>query len=167
MRDQGTAPQTYRLVQIVLHWAIAVMIVLAFTGGDGMGRVLNQRISEGWTGTQGNTPHVWIGGIVFLLILLRIVVRLRYGAPPPVQGTPPIMVTAAKLGHLLLYALMIAVPVAGATAWYGQIRAAGEAHEILANALMLVAIGHALAAIGHEIHKPGSMLVRMFSARKG
>ncbi len=152
---------TFTLPQIILHWLIAVLIVGAYIGGDGMGRVLDQRIAEGWTGIEGNTPHVWVGGTVFALVLIRIVLRLIKGAPPPVPGTPPLMVRAAHAGHLLIYALMVAVPAAGAAAWYVKIPAAGDVHEILGTSLIVVALGHAVVAILHEAQKPGGMLVRM------
>ncbi len=157
---------SYTLAQIVLHWVIAVMILMAYVASDGMGRALQRRIEEGWTGITGNTVHVWLGAAVFFLILMRIVIRRRSGAPPPAPETKPWMAMAAHIGHMLLYLLMILVPVTGSAAWYGHMATLGDVHEILANALIILVIGHALAAIAHEIQTPGKALVRMLKAQK-
>ena len=149
----------YSKLQIALHWAIAVLIVAAYWISDGMGRILGARIRDGQTGLEGGTVHTWIGGTVFFLILIRLVVRLRQGAPEA-HGSAP-MVLAAKLGHVVLYALMILVPAAGAAAWYWHIREAGDVHELLVNALMLVALGHAAMAIYHQFVKKDGTLTRM------
>lgn len=156
-----SAGRSYSTLQIALHWLVAILIVGAYTTSDGMGRVLRDRIASGATGTEGNTTHVWIGGVMFLLILIRIVVRLIQGAPDAPEGTPRHLQLAALWGHRLIYVLMIATPALGAAAWYGGIRAAGEAHEIAGNTLMLIALGHAIMAIVHEVWLSDGTLARM------
>ncbi len=151
----------YSGLQIALHWIIAVLIIAAWWTHEGMGRALEQRIQSGATGIEGNTVHVWLGGLTFLLILIRIVVRFVQGAPAAVPGTSPMMEQAAVWGHRVLYLLMILTPAAGAAAWYGGNEAPGEAHEVLGNALMIVALGHALVAIWHQAVKKDGVLTRM------
>ncbi len=155
----------YSLIQIGLHWAVATLIVLAWMTRDGMGRVLRERIETGATGMEGNTTHVWLGGAAFALILVRIIVRLRSGDPGHADGTSPAMALAATWGHRLIYALMIATPALGAAAWYGGIKAAGDIHEYVGNALMIVALGHALAAMAHQA-MGRDVLGRMINPRK-
>ena len=54
--------------------------------------------------------------------------------------------------------LMLLVPAAGMTAWYLGLRDEGEVHEVAANALMLLAIAHALAALFHHyVLRDGSL----------
>lgn len=149
---------SYSRLQIILHWLIAALIIAAWFTPEDMGRALRTRIETGATGIEGNTLHVWLGSAAFALILLRVIVRLVQGAPGPVPGSSPLMASAAVWGHRLLYLLMIVTPAAGAAAWYGGIKPAGETHEILGNALMLVALGHALVAIWHQwVNKDGVM----------
>ena len=154
----------YSTLQIALHWAVAVLIVAAFMTGDGMGRVLRDRIESGATGTDGNTPHVWLGGAVFALVLIRIVVRLVQGAPAPVADAPAWSRIGAVWGHRLIYLLMVAVPALGAATWYLGVEA-GEAHEILGQALMIVALGHAVIAIWHGGIRQDGTLSRMLRPR--
>jgi cytochrome b561 len=150
----------YSRLQIGLHWLIAILIIAAWFTHEGMGQALDARIAAGATGIAGNTPHVWLGGAVFALVLIRIVVRLLQGVPGPVAGTSPAMAQAALWGHRLLYLLMIAVPALGAAAWYGG-APTGEVHELAGQALMIVALGHALVAIWHQVARKDGTLTRM------
>lgn len=151
----------YSLAQIALHWLIAVLIVAAYSVSDDMDDTLEERIAAGVTGTEGNTVHVWLGGTVFALVLIRIGVRLVRGAPGPLPGTPPALALAATWGHRLLYLLMALVPMLGAVAWYGHLEAAGEAHEFMVNVLLLAAAGHVVAALWHAFWLGDSTISRM------
>ena len=51
--------------------------------------------------------------MILILALIRLVVRLRYGAPPLPLDLPEPMKLAAYLSHYALYALMIAMPLIG------------------------------------------------------
>ncbi|SMX39040.1 cytochrome b [Maliponia aquimaris] len=154
----------YSAVQIGLHWLTAVLILGAYLLSDGMGDALRARVQSGATGTEGNTLHVWLGGAAFLVILIRIVVRRVMGAPEAPAGTPPLWEKAATWGHRLLYALMVLVPLGGALTWYGGLPL-GDGHEIAGTALMLVAGGHAVAAMLHEALRRDGTMSRMLHPR--
>ena len=79
----------YSGLQIGLHWLVAFLIFAAYFTSDDMGDALRERITSGATGTEGNTLHVWLGGTVLALVVIRIVVRLMRGAPGPAAGTSP------------------------------------------------------------------------------
>ncbi|TMV07815.1 cytochrome b [Ruegeria sediminis] len=148
----------YSALQITLHWLIAVLIAAAWFTHEGMGRALEKRIETGASGIEGNTAHVWIGGAVFALILLHLIVRLIQGAPGPVPGSSPMIAAAALWGHRLLYLLMVVTPALGATAWYGGVEPAGEVHELFGFTLILVSLGHAVMALWHQnVWKDGTM----------
>ncbi len=151
----------YSKPQIVLHWLIALIIIFEWVSGDGMGRVLRARLESGASGLEGGTPHVWLGSVVFALILIRVLLRWVQGAPGALPGNSALMTRAAEWGHRVLYALMIAVPALGALAWFGGVNAAGELHETVANALMILALGHAVFAIWHHFIKRDGALNRM------
>ncbi|MFC6759178.1 cytochrome b [Sulfitobacter porphyrae] len=151
----------YSGFQITLHWLIAILIAAAWFLGDGMGRVLDQRIAAGTTGIEGNTLHVWTGGAVFLLVLIRLVVRMASGVPDPVAGNPGWQDRAALWGHRALYLFMILVPALGAAAWYGHVKPAAEAHEIAVNLLVILIGGHTLMALYHHYVVRDGTLRRM------
>ncbi|MGI1662680.1 cytochrome b [Palleronia sp. KMU-117] len=148
----------YSALQIGLHWLVAVLIFAAYFASDGMGDALRDRVERGASGIEGNTLHVWLGGTVLALVLVRIAVRLARGAPGPAEGTSAALAAAATWGHRLIYVLMVMVPLGGAVAWYGGIRDVGEVLAVAGNLLMLVVVGHVLVAILHEaVARDGTM----------
>ena len=56
---------------------------------------------------------------------------------------------------------MILVPLMGAITWFGRTEATADLHALLANALMIVAGGHALMAIYHQFVVRDGLLTRM------
>lgn len=151
----------YSKLQITLHWLIAVLIAATWWLGDGMGRALRTRLEQNQTGFEGNTWHVWLGGTVLLLVLIRMAVRLLQRAPDPVKGTPPLLQKGGIWGHRLLYLLMFLAPLLGAATWYLKIDILGDPHAIVANALMVVALGHTLVALYHHYFLKDATLRRM------
>lgn len=152
----------YSRLQIALHWLIAVLILAAWITHEGMGRLLETRIE---TGVLTPNPHAILGLSVFVLVLIRIVLRHRQGVPGPVPGSSAMAEAAALWGHRLLYLLMILTPIGGAITWFGGIEALGEGHELLGNALMIVALGHALVAILHQLVLKDGTMTRMLRPR--
>ena len=92
------------------------------------------------------------------------------------------MTRAAGLGHLVLYALMLAVPLIGLAVIFlrgrgidfgmftipsplaanrPSARLAKELHELLAWGLMLLAAGHAAVAVWHHKVRRDGVLLRM------
>src|SRR5262249_20378960 len=57
--------------------------------------------------------HKPLGIAILVLALVRLAVRLRYGAPSLPADLPEPMKLAAQLSHYALYALMIGMPLLG------------------------------------------------------
>ena len=57
--------------------------------------------------------HKSLGITILVLALLRLAIRLRFGAPPLPADLPEPMKLAAHLSHWAFYALMIAMPLLG------------------------------------------------------
>lgn len=132
----------YSRLQIALHWAIMLFIILNYLTSDAM--------SGAWRGLRegkeayGTTAalHVWIGVAILALAALRILVRLTRGAPDVPAGTPHLFRRGAQLAHIAIYVLLIAVPAAGVAIWFGGIGAAGEAHVVMFNLLVVIVLLH-------------------------
>jgi cytochrome b561 len=150
----------YSGIQIALHWLIAVLILVAWLSGEGAEEAM-EAVEEG--GTVGFVPHVAFGLAILTLVLVRILVRLSRGAPaaPGVPGS--LSVLAADWGHRLIYLLMIAVPLGGASVFFLGLEV-GEIHGLAANLLMLVVLGHALMALYHQYVLKDGLLRRMMKA---
>lgn len=159
-------PNGYSKVQIGLHWAIALLIFGAFITHEEMHTAFDDRLASGVTpGPSDGTLHTMMGGLAFLLIIIRVIVRLRQGAPEAPAGTSEQLAKAAHWGHMALYAMMIGVPIGGMTAWFGGIEIAGNVHGIVGKALILLALGHAAMAIYHQFIVKDGALMRMFKPK--
>ncbi|HEY2604820.1 cytochrome b [Paraburkholderia sp. RL18-103-BIB-C] len=99
----------------LLHWTMAPLIVAMLFIGVGMvasvSRAHNTLVAI----------HKPLGIALLLLVVLRVAVRITRGAPPlPADMATPQRI-AAKASHLVLYALMVAMPLIG----WGMLSAAG------------------------------------------
>jgi cytochrome b561 len=149
----------YTRLQIGIHWIMAVLIAGAFFTHETMGDALRQKIEAGIVGPGAPTPHTILGMLALIFVIWRIVVRIRTGAPEP-QGSPAV-VAAAKWGHRLLYLMMVAVPIGGFVAWFFGLRDVGDIHGLAGKALVIIALGHAAAAIWHHVVQKDGTLQRM------
>lgn len=150
----------YSGIQIALHWLIAVLILVAWLSGEGAEEAM-EAVEEG--GVAGFVPHVAFGLSILALVVVRLLIRLSRGAPAA-PGTPgSLSVLAADWGHRLIYLLMIAVPLGGASVFFLGLDV-GEIHGLAANILMLVVLGHALMALYHQYVLKDGLLRRMMKA---
>jgi cytochrome b561 len=150
----------YSGVQIALHWLVAILIVIAWFTGDG-GKHAMDTIEKG--GVAGFVPHVALGLSILALVLVRLLVRFGRGAPAA-PGTPgSLSVIAADWGHRLIYLLMIAVPLGGVCTFFLGLDV-GDFHELGANVLMIVILGHALMALYHQYVLKDGLLGRIMRA---
>ena len=174
---------SYGAVAKALHWLSAILIL----GGWLLGQTLDlfPKSMEGGL----KLAHVWSGLGVLTLLAARL--AWRWASPPPdpiPSALDPWLARAANAGHMLLYALLLAVPVAGivlsfargeAVSLFGFFeipspwardrafaRNVGEVHELLANAILLVAALHAAAALMHHYLLGDATLSRMVPGRR-
>ncbi|MFV0333148.1 MAG: cytochrome b [Tropicimonas sp.] len=151
--------------QILLHWTVAALILFNYIYSDGMGEAFDT-VVRGEAGEPLELIpgiHVWVGVAVLVLVVARLILRHFSGAPEAAgSGT---MQLVATWGHRALYLLAFLAPLFGAITWFGGIEGTGEAHEVLANLLMLVAGGHAAVALWHHFVLGDGLLLRMFRPR--
>ncbi len=99
--------QQFTTLQRALHWVMAICILLMLFIGVGM---VSTVTAEYLTLVSLHKP---LGIAILVLALLRLVVRWRFGAPPLPRDMPGPMKLAARLSHIVFYALMIAMPLIG------------------------------------------------------
>lgn len=102
--------ERYNRVAIVLHWLIAIGVLVQIAFGWWMIEIPKNPV--GVRAFYFNI-HKSIGITLGLLILLRIVWRITHGAPPLPDHIPGWQKLAAKASHFLLYTCMIVMPVSG------------------------------------------------------
>ncbi len=173
-------PTSYTLVAKALHWLmtalIAGMLVLGFYMAD-LPLSPEKLALYSW--------HKWVGVSVFLLVWLRLLWRITHRPPDYPASMSRITQGLAHMGHLGLYALMIAIPLTGwlmssakgfQTVWWGvwpipdllaKDKALGntlqEVHEALNGLLVLLIGGHVAAALKHYFMDRDGILQRMLT----
>jgi cytochrome b561 len=109
MTKRFTAPQRF------VHWLMAVCILaMLFIGVGMMSTVMPKYLTL-------VSIHKPLGITILVLALIRLALRVRYGAPPLPAGMPEPMKLAAVLSHYAFYVLMIGMPLLG----WGMLSAAG------------------------------------------
>jgi cytochrome b561 len=97
----------FTVTQRVLHWLMAVAIIaMLFIGVDMVATVMPDYLTL-------VSIHRPLGIVILILALLRLLVRLFAGSPGLPADLPGPMKLAARLSHLGLYTLMIAMPLLG------------------------------------------------------
>jgi cytochrome b561 len=102
-----TVPHRFTPVQRLLHWVMAICILTMLFIGVGMVSTVAPRY------LSLIAAHESLGVAILVLALIRLAVRLRYGAPALPASLPEPMKLAAHLSHYALYALMIGLPLIG------------------------------------------------------
>jgi cytochrome b561 len=100
-------PRRFNLFQRLLHWLMAACIIAMLFIGVGMVSTI----------TPKHLPlilaHKTLGVTLLILVLIRLALRLFYGAPPLPADLPTTVKFGAKLSHHALYGLMIVMPLLG------------------------------------------------------
>src|ERR1700712_2640325 len=97
----------FKPAQRVLHWVMALCILAMLFIGVGMVSTVTPKY------LTLVSIHRPLGIAILVLALLRLVLRIRFGAPALPADLPEPMKLAAHLSHSAFYALMIAMPLIG------------------------------------------------------
>jgi cytochrome b561 len=166
------------------HWLIVLLILLLAIVGLTMGE-LPKTPKYFWV----YTLHKSTGITVLALVLLRIGWRLYAGTPKPVPGTPTWQHRVASLTHVLLYALVLAMPLSGwlydsasglrPFRYFGLVEMpklvapneslrdlSHSAHITLFWVLVALVALHAGAAFHHHLFRNDATLIRMLPGRR-
>lgn len=173
----------YGTVAMILHWAVVVLVASAWLTGQ-----FGHALPRGPQREAGELVHIVLGLSILALIAARLFWRM---ADPPTQD-PAIgrwSELAARAMHYVLYALLVAAPVAGIAVQFARGHAlpvfglfeiaspwaadrtfahtVKEVHEVLANALLVLVGLHAAAALVHHYVLHDRTLLRMLPRSRG
>lgn len=160
-------PTSYSLLQIALHWTIAVLVILQFVINADMRQAFQTLVLGAGPALaeqkDGVLFHIIAGTAILLLTVLRLGVRFWRGAPAPEAGIPPFIAHIATLTHVLFYALLIAMPVTGLFAWGFASETFGMLHETGRLLLLPAVLAHALGALVEHFVLRNDTLRRMLA----
>ena len=173
--------EAYNPVLRTLHWLMAAVIFAAL----GLG-VWATQLPRGGLRSEVLFVHKSFGVTTLTLVVLRVVVRLVSGAPPYAVPLGRLVVAASGSTHLLLYALMFAMPLTGyvtsiagghEASFFGLLalpalvpedkalsEAASQAHFVFAWAIGIVLALHLAAVFWHVQVKRDTVFARMWPA---
>jgi len=157
----------YSRIQIILHWAIAALVVFQFVGSDTISGFFEQ---VGLTASSAEAipllarAHVMAGILTFVLMLIRVFMRFTKGAPALPKEETPMMKMAAHATHGILYLALFLMPMSGAAAWFGQIELADTVHVTLKFVLLAFVALHVAAALYHQFILKNGLIKRMMKA---
>ena len=159
-----TTTETYAKPQIILHWLIDALVVAQFLSADDMQKFFEKaedaKVLAGFpTGTTAMV-HALGGAAILVLMLIRLALRMSYGAPPPPASLSPMLQRLSRAAHYSFYVLLAAVPVTGALALYVN-SDIGDAHVILKNVLVAVIVAHVAGALAHVFYFKDGVVRRM------
>jgi cytochrome b561 len=97
----------FTVLQRALHWLMAICILAMLFIGVGMVSTVMPKY------LILVSIHKPLGVAVLVLALIRLAVRLIYGAPPLPADLPEPLKLSAHLSHYAFYVLMIGMPLLG------------------------------------------------------
>lgn len=165
-------------VSKALHWIIVLLIINQW--------LIAQRADAlplGLAKLQALAWHKSFGITVLALAVFRLIWRLSNPVPSIVAETRPWERVLARISHVLLYALIFALPLSGwmmssaknyPVSWFSKIQLPDlvapsertfqfmhDAHEALFGALVVVALLHIAGALKHHFIDRNDVLKRM------
>jgi len=153
----------YSLIQILLHWLIAALILAQYATSGAIVR-MNQSHTLGHASGDWDDIlhklHMRVGLLVLVLMGGRLLLRLWQGTPSQI-GNPELWTTkAARLAHWAFYGLVIAQGLTGAIASYFWFPIA-IVHQTLFKLMLVMIAIHIAAAIWHHFKLGDATLTRM------
>lgn len=171
----GNQPRTYNTTSQCFHWLVAALILLMLALGFSLDLVPDE-----WRRMVMKT-HKATGTLILGLAVMRLIWQMFARNPPPPAG-PWLQVKAAQVMHILLYALMLAMPLTGlmmmsavgnSVDFYGLVQippllpenemmdTLAAIHGWLAYALLALIGLHTAGALYHHIILKDDLLLRM------
>lgn len=153
------APKGYSVLQIVLHWTIAALVVFQLLVNQAIQEAFRERSSGGpFDGEVGAIVHITVGLTILALAIFRLTIRFTRGVPEPHDTNPMLINWFGHAAHVLLYAFLFAMPLTGAIAWFTGLELSAELHELGRLILIPLILLHALGALAeHFIFRTNSL----------
>ncbi len=161
-----SAPKSYSMVHKVLHWIVAAVIIEQL--------LLGEYMSDAWRAFERSADvsglsspvvlfHIWGGLSVAAFAAWRLWLRWANGVPEAPKAESAVMKFAANATHVVLYVLMFLVPLSGAVAYFGVVEPAGDFHQLMKPALIVLVGLHVVGALYQHFWLKSDVLRRMTS----
>jgi cytochrome b561 len=159
----GVTVVKYSLTQIVLHWTVALLVLVQYATSGSISRtheVSLKGLKVDPLDHLLHSVHNRTGMLILVLMVLRLGFRYWKGVPPPPPDQPPMLGRLANIVHLALYTCLIMQAVTGIIAsyiWWP----ASAVHRPLFYIFATLAALHVFAAFWHQWVRRDGLLRRM------
>ena len=179
MSNEST-PARYHPVHVVLHWLMFLLVVMIL----GVGKFF-------MPGVPVDNPqkvsmlqiHAYSGGLIAILLVIRLVFRFAVKRPAPADAGNPILNFTAKVVHFLLYLSLAGMAVSGLGIFQmanlpaifgGEVPYPQDfftylpriGHGLTSTFLLLLILVHFGAAMYHQFIRKDNLLSRMWFGKR-
>jgi cytochrome b561 len=148
MDHETNGAARYRWSQIMLHWLVVAALIMQYATSEAISRTHHAAKPDPWD-LFLHSVHNWLGLAIFVIVMLRLALRLRYGRPGWSTAMPRWSHRLATGVHAAFYVILAAQVLTGAIAsfvWWPI----SAVHRWLFIALLLT-IGLHLAGVGMSL----------------
>ena len=152
--------------QVIIHWLVACFVLFQIATSSAIsndflalkdGKISIEEVD------QNSWYHLFFGLTIFLLMVIRFILRIILGVPKPTKQSSSITIILAKIIHWLFYLILFVVPISGFVAWNTSNVFIGDLHTASVNALYVLVLIHLIAIVYHQIFLEDNLIDRMTS----
>ena len=159
-------PTQYNKFHILIHWLVVLTILLQMISGDKIALEFLAHRNDP-TANEGSTNnsqiHILGGLFIFLLMAIRVFLRIKFGVPVPTNETNSLLKLLSAFVHLGIYLVLFAIPLTGLAAFLTLNVDLGIAHKVLINILYVFVIIHLIGVAYHQIFLGDNIMQRITS----
>lgn len=174
--------QKYKSVQITLHWFTLILVIAIFA------TIYLSDVFPSPLRSMLKNAHFMLGVIVWFVVVIRLILRVMFKAPPIEPPLSRVQYIASRSIHDIIYVVFLAQPILGVIftpiyigrSWSFLGAPVGaifnfsedlsyklrEVHEFIGIIIMLLVGLHAAAALYHHFIKRDNTLLRMLPTHK-
>ncbi len=166
MKTKELKIEGFSKYQVIVHWLVACFILFQIATGSTMsndflalkdGKISIEEVHK------NSWYHLFFGLTIFLLMVIRFILRIILGVPKPTKQSSSLTIILAKIIHWLFYLVLLIVPISGFVAWNTSNLLIGNLHSASVNALYVLVLIHLIAIVYHQIFLEDNLIDRMTS----
>ncbi len=166
MKTKELKIEGFSKYQVIVHWLVACFILFQIATGSTMsndflalkdGKISIEEVHK------NSWYHFFFGLTIFLLMVIRFILRIIFGVPKPTKQSSSLTIIVAKIIHWLFYLVLFIVPISGFVAWNTSNLLIGNLHSASVNALYVLVLIHLIAIVYHQIFLEDNLIDRMTS----